>query len=87
MTGTASVIVFGLASSTVLNMLVVPAPYSALHIRAEQRHTDAAGHELALSAARESGRAEPVGPNAPNQLECQHETRRQEDVVRRHAKQ
>ncbi|MDP1569278.1 MAG: efflux RND transporter permease subunit [Vicinamibacterales bacterium] len=39
----ASVIIFGLASSTVLNMLVVPASYYALHHRDERRRTEAIG--------------------------------------------
>jgi Cu/Ag efflux pump CusA len=36
----ASVIIFGLASSTILNMLVVPASYYALHHRRERSHVD-----------------------------------------------
>lgn len=39
----ASVIIFGLASSTVLNMLVVPASYYAMHHRNERRRTEAIG--------------------------------------------
>jgi Cu/Ag efflux pump CusA len=38
----ASVIIFGLASSTILNMLVVPASYYALHHRRERPHVDSA---------------------------------------------
>jgi Cu/Ag efflux pump CusA len=37
----ASVIIFGLGSSTILTMLVVPASYYALHHRDKRRHTDA----------------------------------------------